>query len=130
MNKNFVSRFVPVALLVFSLACSTQQPADENAFRVSFFQNADRVWSAIQMSLIDLDYEVEDSNRMDGTMRASSSVGETTIELDIRQIQYTEDQVNVFVRPVDGGGTDVAEAGALKAAGDAFLKVLNSKLGG
>ncbi len=130
MNKSSVSRFVAVALLVFSLACSTRQPTDENTLRASFFQNADRVWSAIQMSLIDLDYEMGDSNRMDGTMSASSSVGETTIELDIRQIQYTEDQVNVFVRPVDGGGTTAAEAGALRAAGDAFMKLLSSKLGG
>lgn len=130
------SRAVVVALFVMmvvsSSACSTFKGSSEGTWNSSFFTNPDRVWEAIQLSLIELDYEVESENREDGVIRATSEPAEdgTVIALAIDQVMRTEDQVHVYVKPSytgDGGSEDLDR---LKAAADEFMKTLNDKLNG
>ena len=130
MTIHHLKSLVLIAVLVASAACSTSNPAEDSPWRANFFQNADRVWSAIQMSLIELDYDVEESDREDGTLRAISSKDDVSIALAIDQIQRTEDKINVFVRPADGGGAKTAGRDELDSAAEGFIKLLNSKLGG
>ncbi len=130
MKIHDLKSLVLIAIVAASAACSTSNAVEESPWRANFFQNSDRVWSAIQMSLIELDYEVEESNREDGTLRAIWSKDDVAIALVIDQIQRTEDKVNVYVRPADGGGAKTAGRDELDSAAGKFMTVLNFKLGG
>ncbi len=54
-------------------SCSTSKGPSDGTWNTSYFTNPDRVWGAIQLSLIDLDYEVVRENRYDGIIRATSA---------------------------------------------------------
>ena len=120
--------FVAIFLLVTS-GCASTGESDDQVWRTSSFENSDRVWAAIKLALVELDYEIEESHREDGKIRATRTGGEMVIELNIDQIQRTQDQVNVFIRPGDGGGATSATRKDLDAAGDRFLEILNGQLG-
>ncbi len=129
-----VSRFMAVVCVVFLLplaGCSSMKESPDTS-DASFFQNPDRVWAAIQMSLDTLEYEIENSNRPDGEMRAVPIDGdsEPKIVLEIRQVAWTTDQVRVYVTPADGGSGEPATQTALDKAAADFLAVLKRKLGG
>ena len=120
-------------VLVVSLpACSTSKGASDGSWRANFFKDPDSVWGAIELSLIDLDYEVTDKNRFDGVIRAESepAADGTVIALSIDQVMRTEDQVNVYVKPSFAGDGVSTNPDLLKAAADEFIKALNSKLNG
>lgn len=97
-----------------------------------FFQNPDRVWEAIQLSLDTLDFVVESSNRDEGVIRAARPADDTTpwIALDINQVMYTQDQVNVFVRGVAEDPSAAPSQETLDKAAQDFVTVLKRKLGG
>ena len=126
-------RFFVVASMVFALSlsgCSSMKtPAGTQ--EANFFQNPDRVWAAIQMSLDTLEYEIESSNRPDGTMRAIPIDDEAPpVVFEISQVAWTQDQVRVYVKPVAGeSGPSVGQSVLDKAAAD-FLTVLKRKLAG
>ena len=92
--------------------------------------NSDSVWNAIELSLIDVNYAVIEKNRFEGTIRAESPSDEdgTVIVLDINQVVYTDDQVNVYVRPSIAHGAASAQTALLKAAADRFMATLDAKL--
>lgn len=122
---------VLVAGVVSLSACSSTDSSTEG-WRANFFKDSDRVWAAIELSLLELDYEVTESNRFDGLIRARSVPTEdgTVIELAIDQVVRTDDQVSVYVKPSFGSGGGAGNPNLLKATADAFVKTLESKLNG
>ena len=97
-----------------------------------FFQNPDRVWEAIQLSLEILEYVVESSNRDEGVIRAAKTADDQTpwVALDINQVMYTQDQVNVYVRGEAEDPSAPPSQEALDKAAQDFVTVLKRKLGG
>jgi hypothetical protein len=115
--------------LMISCASVKNPPGTVTA---QFFQNPDRVWEAIQLSLDTLDYVVESSDRDEGVIRAAKPAADTTpwIALDINQVMYTGDQVNVFVRGVAEDPSAAPSQDVLDKAAQDFVTVLKRKLGG
>ena len=105
--------------------------SSEGTWNTSYFTNPDHVWGAIEIALIDLDYEVESKNRSDGVIRAMSAPADdgTIIALAIDQVMRTEDQVHVYVKPSFGGNEGSTNPDLLKAAAEHFLKAVSDTLG-
>ena len=129
------TRAVAVAaalIIVVSMAGCASVKTPPGTSTASFFQNPDRVWAAIEISLDTLEYEIETSNRADGKMRAVPLGGGDgrSIALEIDQVAWSQDQVKIYVKPVAGDpGSPVSQENLDKAAAD-FLTVLKRKLGG
>jgi hypothetical protein len=126
-----VARVIALVLAIVSLsACASSKGTAAGTWRANFFVNSDRVWNAIEVSLIEVDYQVTEKSRYDGTIRAESAAADdgTVIVLDIDQVAYTNDQVNVFVRPSFADEGASANPALLKAAADRFMSILNTKL--
>ena len=126
-------RLVVVASMVFVLSlsgCSSMKtPAGTQ--EANFFQNPDRVWAAIQMSLDTLEYEIESSNRPDGKMRAVPIDDDApSVVFEISQVAWTQDQVRVYVKPVAGDSGPLVGQDVLDVAAADFLTVLKRKLAG
>ena len=124
-----------VALLVclsVSIGCSSASRSASDGVVGSYFQNPDRVWAAIQEILVDLEYDVAESNRPDGTLRTEPRADGDGIEivLVIDQVMYTFDQVKVYIKAADGDGETHASPAQLEAAAKEFLALLNKSLGG
>ncbi|MCW8985196.1 MAG: hypothetical protein OQK55_07630 [Thermoanaerobaculales bacterium] len=121
-----------VAMVVSLSACSTFKGSSDGTWNTSYFTNPDRVWGAIQLSLIDLDYEVVSENRDDGVIRAKSEPAEdgTVIALAIDQVMRTEDQVHVYVKPSFVGDEGSQNPDLLRAAAEKLIKALDEKLKG
>jgi hypothetical protein len=121
-----------IVVVVSLTACSTSFGAPDGTWKASYFANPDRVWASIEITLIDLDYEITSENRPDGIIRATSEPSEdgTVILLAIDQVMRTEDQVHVYVKPSFVGEEGSQDPGLLKAASDAFMTALNDKLNG
>jgi len=120
---------VMTAALMVSCASVKNPPGTVTA---QFFQNPDRVWEAIQISLENLEYEVESSNRDEGKIRAAKPADDQTpwIALDINQVMNTQDQVNVYVRGVAEDPSAAPGQDELEKAAQDFVTVLKRKLGG
>lgn len=128
-----IAALAVLILTVVSLsACSTSKGASDGTWRANYFKDPDSVWGAIELSLIELGYEVTDKNRFDGVIRAESdpAADGTVIVLEIDQVAHTDDQVNVFVKPSFGSDGGDASPDLLKAAADAFMTSLNAILNG
>ena len=121
-----------VAIVVSLPACSTFKGSSEGTWNTSYFTNPDRVWNAIQLALIDLDYEVQSENRDDGVIRAASEPAEdgTVIALAIDQVMRTEDQVHVYVKPSFAGDQGSTNPDLLRAAAEELIKAFDEKLKG
>ena len=134
-RSQHVSKSAVVAVLVAMLAaisaCSTVSGSSEGNWNASYFTDPDRVWGAIEIALIDLDYEVVSEDRTDGVIRAMSVPADdgTIIALAIDQVMRTEDQVHVYVKPSFGGKEGSTNPDLLKAAADQFLKAVSDTLG-
>lgn len=130
----WVFRRAPVAvsavMIGFLVSCaSTQNPPGTVA--THFFQNPDRVWDGIEVTLDTLGYEIESSNRADGVIRAAPTAASATpgTALEINQVMNTDDEVRVYVKPVPvdpGAGENPEE---LSRAATDFISVLRRKLG-
>jgi len=132
-NRSRVAMVALAIVMVVSLSsCSTFKGSSEGTWSTSYFTNPDRVWGAIQISLIDLDYEVVSENRNDGIIRATSEPAEdgTVIALAIDQVMRTEDQVHVYVKPTFAGDQGSTNPDLLRAAADELIKALDDKLKG
>ena len=119
-----------VVLAGLQVSCvSVRNPPGTVAVR--FVQNPDRVWDGIEVTLDALGYQVTSSNRDEGVIRAASSVDDpsTPIALEINQVVYTDDQVDVFVRGVAADSAAAPNQEALDGAAHDFVTVLRRKLG-
>ncbi|MEJ2581254.1 MAG: hypothetical protein P8127_06395 [Acidobacteriota bacterium] len=123
-------RILLIVIVAISIGCSAYLGSSDDSWTATFFKDPDRVWSAIELVLIDLDYEVVEENRTDGMVRAQSDPAEdgTVVALAIDQVMRTNDQVNVYVKPSFVGDAGSRNPDALKAAADEFVKALQSKV--
>lgn len=115
--------------ILVSCASVTNPPGTVTA---QFFQNPDRVWDGIEISLDTLGYEIESSNRADGVIRALPTSESATpgAALEINQIMNTDDEVRVYVRPVAADAAVATVQEELDRAARDFVTVLKRKLGG
>jgi len=124
-----VAGVVIVALGLGGCASGPAGPGNEE-WSAAYVDNPDRVWAAIQQTLDELGYEVDEESRFDGTIRAAEITDrpDQSIVLHIDQIQRTE-VARVHVRPAGGptGGPDGYRR--LDEAVRAFLAGLDSRLG-
>lgn len=74
---------------------------DDEPWSTQYVGPPNDVWDAIHMVLFDLDYEVEEENRNDGTIRATRDAGDSGAGavLQIDQIMRG-DMVSVYVKVV------------------------------
>lgn len=121
---------VLIVMVVSVVACSTAKGTKDGTWRGNYFKDPDSVWNAIELTLIELEYEVSEENRYEGVIRAESSAADdgTVIILAIDQVMRTQDQVNVYIKPAFGAGGGSKDSGLLETAADEFLKKLNAKL--
>jgi hypothetical protein len=121
-----------IVVVMSLIGCSAYKGASDNSWTATFFKDPDRVWNAIELVLIELDYEVSAENRPDGVIRAESSPSEdgTIVALAIDQVMRTNDQVNVYVKPSFAGNAGSRDSNLLKAAADEFVAALEGKLKG
>jgi hypothetical protein len=121
-----------IAIVVSVSSCSTFKGSSDGTWTASYFTDPDRVWGAIEISLIDLNYEVVSKNRPDGVIRARSEPADdgTVIALAVDQVMRTEDQVKVYVKPSFAGDEGSTNPDLLKAAADEFMKAVNDTLNG
>jgi len=128
--REFLIATAVIFLIVAMSACASSKGGSAKSWTGNYFRDPDRVWNAIELTLIDLDYEITKKNRPDGVLRAESNPSEdgTVIALAIDQVMRTEDQVNVYVKPSFGGDGGDGNPDLLKAAADTFMASLNSKL--
>jgi hypothetical protein len=119
-----------LAVVVTLSACATSGGGSQ--WTGSYFKDPDSVWNAIELTLLEFDYEVSTRNREDGVIRAESEPDEdgAVILLAIDQVMRTEDQVKVYIKPSFSVQGPSKSQDLLKAAADAFLKSLDAKLGG
>ncbi len=117
-------------VVVSSIACSAYLGSSNESWTATFFKDPDRVWSAIELVLIELDYEVVEKNRPDGMIREQSDPAEDgiVVALAIDQVMRTDDQVNVYVKPSFFGNAGSRNPDALKTAADEFVMALEGKL--
>jgi hypothetical protein len=128
--RDILPMTVVISVLTFCLACSSLSLAPSGGSTSSYFLNPDRVWAAILETLVDLEYEVAESNRPDGTIRTAPQSNDDgpEIVLSIDQVMHTQDQVNVYIKPSAGQADDTVDPGVLKAAADRFKASLDKKL--
>ena len=88
-------------VLLAGLGCAVTNPSSD-PWTTHYVGSPDQVWTAIHISLVDLDYDVESENREDGLVRAVRKGDDgTTVVLSIDQIMRNE-EVKVFVRVAAG----------------------------
>ncbi len=123
---------IVICALTFCPACSSWSKSPPDTWTASYFKNPDRVWAGILETLIDLGYDVAESNRQDGRIRTEPHVGEESpgVVLTIDQVMRTGDQVNVYIKPSLGDTKEDVDPNLLKGAGDRFLAALNKRLQG
>ena len=121
-----------ILLLLAIAGCSawSREPAD--TWRANYVRDPFRVWAALELTLVDLEYRVEESDQMQGTIRGVENTGGKGPEvvLDINQVAYGSDQVSVYVKPSfsEAGGT--GDQDVLDNAATAFMKRLDELLNG
>ena len=121
-----------ILLLLAIAGCSawSREPAD--TWRANYVRDPFRVWSALELTLVDLEYRVEESDQMQGTIRGVENTGGKGPEvvLDISQVGHGSDHVSVYVKPSfsEAGGT--GDQDVLDKAATAFMKRLDELLNG
>ena len=113
LPRVFVRR-VSLAVLLFSAcllagACASMS-GDDGPWSTQYVGPPNDVWDAIHMVLFDLDYEVEEENRNEGTIRATREAGDSHpgAVLSIDQIMRG-DMVSVYVRVAALDGAPVMD---------------------
>ena len=123
---------VTLLVLLAIAGCSTWSSDSSDTSRANFVRDPFRVWSAIELAVIEIEYRVEESDEMQGTLRAVSNTGGKgpEIVLDISQVGRGGDHVSVFVKPSfsEAGGT--GDQDLLDQAATAFMKRLDELLNG
>jgi len=90
-----------MVVLIGCIGCAVTKPSSD-PWTTHYVGSPDQVWTAIHISLVDLDYDVESENREDGLVRAVRKGDDgMTVVLSIDQIMRNE-EVKVFVRVAAG----------------------------
>ncbi len=124
---------VLLILLVLGMTgCSAWSREPPDTWRANYVRDPFRVWNANKLALNELDYRIEESDEMQGTMRGVSNTGRKgpEIVLDISQVGHGSDQVSVYVKPSFSETGETVDADLLEAAAAEFMKHLNDLLNG
>jgi hypothetical protein len=116
-----------MVVLIVCIGCAVTKPSSD-PWTTHYVGSPDQVWTAIHISLVDLDYDVESENREDGLVRAVRKGDDgTTVVLSIDQIMRNE-EVKVYVRAA--AGPDDPEMGWDRQEKNAkdFLALVNGLL--
>lgn len=121
---------VAVVATFAAAGCSSSSAGDGDAWSAAYVDNPDRVWSAIHMTLDELGYEVEDEDRLEGTIRAVEVTDPPSrgFVLHIDQVKRTE-VVRVYVRPSGGSASGPERPHQFDEVVRQFLDLLDAKLG-
>jgi hypothetical protein len=119
-----------VLATVILAACSSGRAESDDRWMRGYLAPPDRVWTAIQISLDELGYDIEKENRIDGTMRAVGLADGPNrgIVLKIDQIMRT-DVVRVHVNAGGSSSGGQVDMKRLDAAASEFLTLVDIKLG-
>ena len=130
LTSRWLTVIVVVGLVVVGSACATGQNQSKDDWMRGYLDDPDRVWAATLQVLDDLGYEVEEKDRVDGTIRAVAveDVPYKGVVLRIDQIMRT-DIVRVHVFAGDSGGGQQPDVNKFTVAADAFLNALDIMLG-
>jgi len=131
MSK-FVGRTMAVlgaAIVLFgSLGCASSN-ADGDPWSTHYVGSPDDVWVSIHIALVELDYDVESENRVDGKVRAVRDGDDesSTVVLSIDQIMRTA-EVKVYVRVAAGPGEPAMSRNLMEKHAKDFLALVNGLL--
>ena len=130
LTSRWLTVIVVVGLVVVGSACATGQNQSKNDWMRGYLDDPDRVWAATLQVLDDLGYQVEEEDRIDGTIRAVAveDVPHKGVVLSIDQIKRT-DIVRVHVFAGDSRGGQQPDVNKFSVAADAFLNALDIMLG-
>ena len=119
-----------VGLALVWSACTTGQNESEDDWMRGYLDDPDRVWAACLQVLDDLGYEVEEMDRIEGTIRAVATENVTYkgVVLRIDQIKRT-DIVRVHVFAGESGGGRHPDVDKYAVAAGTFLDALDVMLG-
>ena len=128
-------RGLAVMMLLVLLAitgCSAWSHEAPETWRANYVRDPFRVWSAIELALTELEYRIEDSDELRGTVRGVSNTGGKgpEIVLDISQVARGSDQVSVYVKPSFSEAGETGDPDLLEGAAAKFMKYLNDLLNG
>ncbi len=117
-----VARTVLGLVALAGLACSSAPPTTDQ-WTETFVEPPERVWVAINQTLEALGYEIEEADRHNSIIVATSGSDDTDppVVLRVAQVARTE-VVRVHVTPHDGG----AESDRFDTAAREFLAALDS----
>lgn len=91
-------------VMLGSLGCASLK-TEGDPWTTHYVGDPDRVWTALHISLVELDYDVETENREEGTIHAigTGDVEGASVVLSIDQMMVTNN-VKVYVRVAAGAG--------------------------
>ena len=117
-----------ILVLAVGLGCASLQPSAD-PWTTRYVGSPDYVWAAIHISLIDLAYDVETENRIDGTIRAVREADgeDPPVVLTIDQVMRS-DTVMVFVRVAAGPDAPAIDLGQQEVLAQKFLAGVNAVL--
>jgi hypothetical protein len=121
---------IPILLTI--AGCSTLSSDSSDTSRANFVRDPFRVWAAIELAVIEIEYRIEESDEMQGTVRAVSNTGGKgpEIVLNISQVGHGSDQVSVYVKPSFSEAGGSGDPDLLDEASAEFMKHLNELLNG
>jgi len=117
-----------ILVLAVGLGCASfQRSADPWTTR--YVGSPDYVWAAIHISLVDLGYDVESEDRVDGTIRAVRKADgeDPPVVLTIDQVMRS-DTVKVYVRVAAGPDAPAIDRDQQEALAQEFLAGVNAVL--
>ena len=116
-----------MVVLIGCIGCAMTKPSSD-PWTTHYVGSPDQVWTAIHISLVDLDYDVESENREDGLIRAVRKGDDgTTVVLSIDQIMRNE-EVKVFVRVAAGPDEPAMSWDRQEKSAKDFLALVNGVL--
>ena len=121
---------IPILLAI--AGCSTLSSDSSDTSRANFVRDPFRVWAAIELAVIEIEYRIEESDEMQGTVRAVSNTGGKgpEIVLNISQVGHGSDQVSVYVKPSFSEAGGSGDPDLLDEASAEFMKHLKELLNG
>ena len=116
-----------MVVLIGCIGCAVTKPSSD-PWTTHYVGSPDQVWTAIHISLVDLDYDVESENREDGLVRAVRKGDDgTTVVLSIDQVMRNE-EVKVFVRVAAGPDEPAMSWDRQEKSAKDFLALVNGVL--
>jgi hypothetical protein len=114
-------RLLSVITAIAIAACSSTSTTGEPATLV-YVGSSDDTWTAIHIVLVDLDYDVEQENRDEGTIRAIRSASENRPRsvLTVDQVARTE-TISLYVRAAAAPGDPPMDETRRRQLAEEFL---------